>query len=150
MERTVERVITWKRWGGYFLAYAFIGWVIDSVFHSINAGAVVLGGFVKTTGLPIPLAPIYGFGGVLCGWLAEKFRYARVGILVLIIGMSLTLVEYTGGVISTLLFGHRIWDYSSYPFNLDGHIHLGNSICLAFVGTVMGRWVHPKLTRSLS
>jgi len=106
-----------------FFIFAFIGWVIDSIYGSIKYKRKVISGYFKN----IPLCPIYGFGGIL---LLNSFALLRHEPAWLVITITTTLIialEYIGGRLSELVLEERLWDYSDERFNLHGYISAWHS-----------------------
>ena len=116
----------------YFLLYAFIGWIIEVVYHAVTLGKVVNRGMLNG-----PVCPIYGCGVLgaflLAGWSANTVFHVEPdrlsGILIFVVGMVLcTAIELVTGYLLDLIFHMRWWDYRSKPFNLKGYICLEFSI----------------------
>ncbi|MCQ2508371.1 MAG: hypothetical protein MJ097_06250 [Dorea sp.] len=100
----------------YFLIYAFLGWVLEVVYHVVCQGVVVNRGFLNG-----PVCPIYGFGMIFVLNLLSPV----MGNLPMLFlgGMFLTtFIELIGGWALEKLFHMRWWDYSREPFNLNGYI----------------------------
>ncbi|MDO4976608.1 MAG: hypothetical protein Q4E53_05020 [Eubacteriales bacterium] len=100
----------------YFLIYAFLGWVVEVVYHVVCQGVIVNRGFLNG-----PLCPIYGFGMLLC--LGLLLPLSDNLLILFLGGMFLTTsIELFGGWILEKLFHMRWWDYSDQPYNLHGYI----------------------------
>ncbi len=123
----------------YFLIYAFLGWVMEVIFHAVVVGKIINRGFLNG-----PICPIYGVGmiGVLTLFTPlEEYPVLLYGGSILFA----TLVELIGGYVLLKLFHLRWWDYSDEPFNLGGFICLRFSIawgiCIVFVLKI----IHPVI-----
>lgn len=127
----------------FFLIYAFLGWILEVVYHAAAHGVVTNRGFLNG-----PVCPIYGFGMLSILILLNTFfpqGAANVNVVVLfIIGLVLsTALELFGGWALDKLFHARWWDYSGKPFNLNGYICPEFSIYWG-LGTVFAmRILHP-------
>ena len=116
----------------YFMMYAFIGWIIEVVYHAVTLGKVVNRGMLNG-----PICPIYGCGVLgaflLAGWSANTVFNVEPdklnGVLIFAVGMVLcTVIELLTGYILDMIFHMRWWDYRDRPFNLKGYICLEFSI----------------------
>ena len=131
----------------YFLIYGFIGWIIDCIGQSSAYGHIVLGGMFRSFLLPIPFAPIYGFGA-LALIAFKKVLWNKHPLFVMpIAGIILTAVEYLGGELTLVLFHHSAWDYSKNFLNFRGHIDLFNGICWMFLGWAFIKFIHPPVEK---
>lgn len=115
-----------------FAAYCFIGWVMESVFHTVWERKLVNRGFLNG-----PYVPIYGFGALLVLGVLEPFQAHWYIVFPVSIILATTL-EYITGWAMEKLFHNRWWDYSMFPLNLHGRICLLFSLgwgvlCLALV-----------------
>lgn len=112
----------WLQVINFFLIYAFLGWVVEVVYHVVAQGTIVNRGFLNG-----PVCPIYGFGMLLILYLLLP---VSDNLLVLFLGgMFLTTsIELFGGWALEKLFHMRWWDYSHEHFNLKGYICLKFSL----------------------
>ena len=121
----------------YFFIYAFLGWCVEVVFHTITTGRWVNRGFLNG-----PVCPIYGVGMVLVLLALWPLRH---NLFVLFLGsvvLTSTLELITGWVLKTL-FHTTWWDYSDEPFQLGGYICLRFSLAWGVGGVFMVRIIHP-------
>lgn len=103
-----------------FAAYCFIGWVLESIFHTVWERKLVNRGFLNG-----PYVPIYGFGALLVLNVLEPFQSHWYIVFPVSIILA-TALEYITGWAMEKLFHNRWWDYSMFPLNLHGRI------CLVF------------------
>lgn len=101
-----------------FVAYCFIGWVMESILHTVWERKLVNRGFLNG-----PYVPIYGFGALLVLHVLEPFQ-SRWYIVFPVSIILATTLEYITGWAMEKLFHNRWWDYSMFPFNLHGRICL--------------------------
>jgi len=127
----------------YFFFYAFLGWMLDTCYSSFIDGRLEFGGMFKSFFLPVPLAPIYGFGAlILIGF--KRFLEKRGHLsLLFLAGLILSAVEYAGGLFTTAVLQHRAWDYSQNFANLQGHIDLWHGFLWMMLGWFFVRYLHP-------
>ena len=110
-----------------FLVYSFLGY-LGEVFilyiktHELNHRGFLLG----------PYLPIYGVGALIITYVFKYINnYFLVYLLCLII---FTLLEYFTSFFIEKVFNIRLWDYSSYKYNLNGRVCLFKSIEFGFGG----------------
>jgi len=127
----------------YFILYSFLGWILDTCYSSLVEGQLEFGGMFKSFFLPVPLAPIYGFGALtLIGF--KKFLESRGhASLLFLSGLILSAVEYFGGLFTVSVLQHRAWDYSQNFTNLGGHIDLWHGFLWMLLGWFFVRYLHP-------
>lgn len=127
MALTLEYLFLW------FLLYAFIGWVYESVLVSVSERRWVNRGFLNG-----PLCPIYGCGAVLAIVLLHDFTNPIEIFLISSFGASI--LEYITSWGMEKLFHARWWDYSHYRFNIQGRICLLAAIVVIIdtIVTVVG------------
>ena len=127
MALTLEYLFLW------FLLYAFIGWVYESVLVSVSERRWVNRGFLNG-----PLCPIYGCGAVLAIVLLHDFTNPIEIFLISSFGASI--LEYITSWGMEKLFHARWWDYSHYRFNIQGRICLLGAIVVIIdtIVTVVG------------
>jgi len=131
----------------YFLIYGLIGWLIDSIFDSLVFGYLVLGGMFRSFLLPIPFAPIYGFGALVLISFKKIFWNKSPWIILPTVGVIINTIEYFGGVLTLLVLGRRAWDYSGSFANLHGHINLLHGILWMFLGYAFIKIIHPHVEK---
>ena len=133
----------------YFVIYGFIGWVIDTMHDSFFNGHLILGGMFKSFLLPIPFAPIYGFGALVIISVKKYLWNKNPLLLAPVAGAIMTAVEYFGGVITLAVFGHRAWDYSNRFANFQGHIDLYHGILWMILGWGFIKYIHPAVEKGV-
>lgn len=111
-----------------FLAYSFIGWLIETVAGSVKKHRFVNRGFF--TG---PFCFVYGFSAVLMAmtlWELENQWF----FLFLGCAIQATVIEWITGKILEKLNHHKWWDYSEKKFNFDGYICLQYTVLWGLLG----------------
>ncbi|MFA6830025.1 MAG: DUF975 family protein [Bacilli bacterium] len=115
-----------------FFIIAFIGWIWEVSYAFIQTFA-----FVNRGSLHGPILPIYGTGGIIVLVLLKKTR--KVPWLSFILSITICLIiEYFAGWYLEYSTGHKYWDYSDMPFNLNGRICLYGALAfgIACIGVI--------------
>ncbi|MDD2758496.1 MAG: putative ABC transporter permease [Patescibacteria group bacterium] len=131
----------------YFFIYGLVGWLIDTVFESMVFGQFLPGGMFRSFLLPVPFAPIYGFGALAIIYLTKHLWGRHIILSIPLVGVIATAVEYCGGVMTIALFGHRAWDYSGSFLNLQGHTDLFHAIAWTLLGWSFIKFIHPAVEK---
>lgn len=125
----------------YFIVYAFLGWVCEDIYCGIGKRKFINRGFLYG-----PYCPIYGFGALLV--IYPLLMVSKHPIVVFIFGMVLTsILGYITSFVMEKLFATRWWDYSTYPFNINGRICLQNSLLFGLMALVVVYGLHPIVSR---
>lgn len=133
-----------------FSFYAFLGWIMESLYATQKQHEFVNRGFLNG-----PFCPIYGLGGLLVEQTfmtinrmsTSSITTALASILVSII--LVTILEYATGSILENVFHKKWWDYSKEPFNLKGYICMRFSILwgvVAYVFMLVIQPIHYQIT----
>lgn len=115
-----------------FFIYSVLGWVCEVLYCSIPRKRFVNRGFLFG-----PWLPIYGFGAMVAVLALEPLKDRWW--LVFLVGMVLTsILEYITSWGLEKLFKVKLWDYSTYPLNINGRVCALNStlfglLCLLIV-----------------
>lgn len=121
----------------YFIIYAFMGWLMEEIWHLIKLHKIVDRGFLIG-----PLCPIYGWGCIfiilLIGHNTNDFLAVFLKAIVVC-----SILEYLTSYIMEKLFHARWWDYSSSRFNLNGRICLDTMIPFGILGCFVVYVLHP-------
>ncbi|MDF9823939.1 putative membrane protein [Breznakia sp. PF5-3] len=121
----------------FFVAYAFLGWVCESLYVSIGQRKWVNRGFLYS-----PICPIYGFGALLIMYILNPF--VDYPLLIFILGIVVTsLLEYFTSWLMETIFHIRWWDYSTYKYNINGRVCLKNSLMFGVLGLFVVYAIHP-------
>lgn len=127
----------------YFIVYSFLGWVLESVFKTIEAKKIINSGFLHG-----PFCPIYGTGAIIM--YISLSNYTLNPIIIFFIGfIVLSVWEYIVGWLLEKAFNTKYWDYSENKFNIRGRVCLMNSIFWGILGAVFIYYVHPFISDSL-
>ena len=121
----------------YFVIYAFLGWILETVYCSVRERRFVARGFLYG-----PVCPIYGVGVLmmLC-WFAPFTGQPLLFYVVATVCMSAW--EYLVAWILETTTHIKYWDYSSRKFNLHGRICLSISLTWGVLAYLVIFWIHP-------
>ena len=122
-----------------------LGWIIELFFRRIVHGKWVNPGFLIG-----PYLPIYGFGLTILTTLYYIFNNQNLSpiIVILLMGISMTLIELIGGLIS-LKNNVRLWDYRDRWLNYKGIICPLFSAIWTLVGEVYYYFIAPHIENAL-
>lgn len=126
-----------------FLFYGFIGWIYESLIWAIcEEGRFTNRGFMIG-----PVCPIYGVVSLMDWYLLHEIQSPFKVFLVAFLVCSA--LEFITSWVLEKLFKARWWDYSNYPFNLNGRISLYSSTLFGLAGLLLVTIVHPAVMNSL-
>ncbi|NCC55076.1 MAG: hypothetical protein EOM11_06280 [Erysipelotrichia bacterium] len=124
----------------YFIIYAFLGWICESVYKSVFRKKMINSGFLNG-----PICPIYGFGALLIIYLLTPFQ--NNPFFVFIFGVLTTsLLEYFTSWLLESLFHMSWWDYSKRKFNIHGRVCLLNATMFGLMSLFVMYIAHPITT----
>lgn len=124
----------------YFIIYSFLGWVCECLYCSYLEKKIINRGFVNG-----PFCPIYGFGALAIFKMLSPFTNSY--LTVFFAGMIITsIIEYIASYVLEKLFQTTWWDYSDYPYNLNGRICLKNSVLFGLMTVALHFFVHPTIS----
>lgn len=120
-----------------FIAYSFIGWLIEIVNVGFIEKKIINRGFLIG-----PYCPIYGVGAVLLTLWLDTNTNDLFGVFVKAMVICASL-EYVTSYLMEKLFGTRWWDYSNNRFNINGRICLETMIPFGIGGCILVYIVSP-------
>lgn len=122
-----------------FFIGAFLGDIVETIFCRIDMGmwmsrsSVIWGHFSIVWGLAIVLATI----------LLYRYRH-RPSWLIFVAGTVIGgIYEYFSSIFHELVFGRVFWNYSHYPFNLDGRVNLLFCLYWGIAAVVWIKYLYP-------
>lgn len=124
-----------------WFVYAFIGWVMETLYVSIPAGHFVERGFLRG-----PIIPIYAFGAYIVLYLLMPFGTHPLYIFIFGV-IATSALEYITSYILEKLFNMKWWDYSKQKFNIHGRICLKNSTLFGLLSLALVLWIHPLIQK---
>ncbi len=130
----------------FFTFYSFLGWVMETVFASINEKKFINRGFLNGF-----FCPIYGFGAIIvvqsASWINAKVEnYFEASIISILCSVVLiTALEYITGSLLERIFNCKWWDYSNNAMNLKGYVCLKYSLLWGILTLLLIQVIHPLL-----
>ncbi len=122
----------------FFLVYSFFGWLWEGLLSIKQEHRFINRGFLNG-----PYCPIYGCGALAFVWLQ---RYVNDPIFLFLAGGAIACaLEYITSYTMEKLFNARWWDYSDWPFHINGRICLFGFLGFG-AGAVAIKFVHPAIS----
>lgn len=129
-------LLTVQRYFLCFVFYSFVGWLYESIFYTIQQRKWVNTGFLNGC-----ICPIYGLGAVL-DWILLHNIQSPIRIFFYAMVLTCTL-EYIISYVLEKLFNERWWDYTGWPFNLNGRICLIGGLAFGTMSVMLVKFIHP-------
>lgn len=122
-----------------FVFYSFVGWIYESIYYTVRHKKIVNSGFLYGC-----LCPIYGIGALLD---ISVLGHMESPLKIFFAGMILTgMLEYFVSWLLEEVFHTRWWDYSTWPFNINGRVCLLGGIAFGTMGVFVIKILNPALT----
>lgn len=132
-----------------FFCGSLLGWVLELFFRRFFSKANPERKWINPGFCVGPYIPLYGFGlcilyaiGALETYIGIQNPVLSKALMILIILVALTLIEYLAGLICLKLFKVRLWDYSQEKWNIQGLICPKFSVFWALLGAAYLFLVH--------
>lgn len=125
-------------WFLIFLAYSFLGWLIELAATFIQHHRIYNRGFLIG-----PICPIYGVGAVLGSWIFSGIN--QVWLVFLLCTLGGGVLEYITSFWMEACFHVRWWDYKDEPFNINGRTCLGAMLGIGLLGVLVVKIFTPTL-----
>lgn len=127
-----------------FIVYAFLGWLLEVLYHIYTEKRFINRGFLYG-----PICPIYGFSAVLFILVLNPFKNNI--ILVFIYGSLIaSFLELITGYFLDWLFNTKWWDYSNEKFNFKGYICIKFSIYWGLIAVIFMNLIHPQVFKIIN
>lgn len=136
MSKTQEISLT-NKYIIYFFIYAFVGWILETLYAFI-----VLGHFDNRGFLFGPICPIYGFGMLILTIGLSKYKGHNIKLF-FVASIILTYFEYIAGFVLDVVFGLTWWDYSNDFLNINGRICLSFAFAWGIIALIVVNFIHP-------
>lgn len=127
----------------YFFIYAFLGWILETVYCLLTLGVFQKRGFLYG-----PICPIYGIGAVLLILALRKIKGNNI-IKFFTCMIVFSVFEYFVSYLLEILFGLRWWDYSNEFLNIQGRVSLVFSIAWGVLGVLFVEKIHPWIQQKI-
>lgn len=134
----------YKRFLVFFMG-CFVGVVIEMIWCYFQHGYIESRAGVVYG----PFNPLYGAGALLLTQALYRFRN-RSPVLIFLGGAVVTsLVEYIASWGQEFVYGTRSWDYTNFPFNINGRITLLYSVFWGLLSVLWIKDIYPRLSKAL-
>lgn len=120
-----------------FILYGFLGWVYESAICSL----LEYHRFINRGFLLGPYCPIYGVG-IIMNWLLLK-DIENPAVIFVASALISCAIEYVTSYAMEKLFYAKWWDYSHFPFNLNGRICLYGGLIFGCGNVIFIKAIHP-------
>lgn len=127
----------------YFFIFAFLGWILESLYSVYE-----LGHFTKRGFLYGPICPIYGYGAIMLITFLNKYKNNSFKLFFYSI-IIFSAFEYLVSFILDALFGAHWWDYTNDFFNLNGRISIFYSFAWGIIAILFINHIFPFLQEKL-
>ena len=128
----------------YFFLFAFIGWLMETLYAIYN-----LGHFTKRGFLYGPICPIYGYGALILILFLGKYRKNNFKLFIYA-AVLFSVFEYIASYALDALFSMHWWDYSNEFFNLNGRISIFYSFAWGIIAILFLNHVYPFLKKKIN
>lgn len=113
-----------------FVFGAFIGFVVESIWCLIKHKRLES----RKGILYGPFTPVYGFASLFITLILELFKIKNLLLIFLITFVICAFVEYATSYLQEKIFATKSWDYSNFPYNLNGRINLLYILAFSLIG----------------
>ena len=128
----------------YFFIFAFIGWLMETIYAIFT-----LGHFVKRGFLYGPICPIYGYGALMLILFLAKYRKNNLKLFIYA-AIIFSAFEYVVSYGLDALFAMHWWDYTNEFFNLNGRITLSFSVAWGIIAILFINHIYPFLKKKVN
>ncbi len=128
----------------YFFIFAFIGWIMETLYAIYNLGCFTKRGFLYG-----PICPIYGFGALILILFLAKYRKDNFKLFVYAVILFSTF-EYFVSYGLDALFAMHWWDYTNDFFNLNGRISIFYSFSWGIIAIIFINHIYPFFKKKIN
>ena len=131
-----------------FFIYSILGFLLESTFNLI-----VIHHF-KSGILYGPWTPVYGIGAILTIIISNKIfkklkttKLKETIIVFLILSVTLTLIEWIGGILIEKIFSIAMWNYKKFNFNIGKYISLEMALIWGIISIILIYFIKPLIDK---
>lgn len=131
-----------------FFLYSILGFLLESTFNLI-----VIHHF-KSGILYGPWTPVYGIGAILTIIISNKIfkklkttKLKETIIVFLILSVTLTLIEWIGGILIEKIFSITMWNYKKFNFNIGKYISLEMAFIWGIISIILIYFIKPLIDK---
>ncbi|MCI9039391.1 MAG: putative ABC transporter permease [Clostridia bacterium] len=147
MKHSVQKKIKLARWQTYilyFFIFAFMGWLMETIYALFS-----LGHFVKRGFLYGPICPIYGYGALMLILFLGKYKHKDLPLFIYA-AIIFSTFEYIVSFGLDALFSMHWWDYTGEFMNLNGRISAFYSFAWGIIAILFINHIYPFLKKKLN
>lgn len=138
------RLNKWEIYCLYFFIYAFLGWLLETLYSLF-----VLGHFTNRGFLYGPICPIYGYGALILLIFLRKYKKNSIQLFV-IAAIIFTVFEYLVSFGLDALFAMHWWDYAQDFMNLNGRVSIFYTFAWGFIAIFFLNHIHPFFKKKIN
>lgn len=138
------RLSKFEKYAMYFFIYAFLGWVIETLYAIYE-----LGHFTKRGFLYGPICPIYGYGALILLIFLRKYKKNSLKLFFYSMIIFSALEYFVSFALEGAFHAHW-WDYTNEFFNLNGRISVLFSFVWGIVAILFINHIHPFIKKQLN
>lgn len=127
----------------YFFIFAFLGWVLETIY-----GLFLLGHFTKRGFLYGPICPIYGYGAVMMITMLKKYKNNILKLFSYSF-VIFSVFEYIVSFLLDAMFAMHWWDYTQDFLNLNGRISIFYSFAWGVIAILFVRYIFPFIEKKI-
>lgn len=124
-----------------FIVYAFIGWILEVIYHIYTDKKFINRGFLFG-----PVCPIYGVSAVLFIVLLTPLKNSSMLLIFAIGAIVASVVEFITGYLMEILFNAKWWDYTDEKYNIKGYICLKFSLIWGVIALIFIKVINPHVS----
>ena len=131
-----------------FFVYSIIGFIIEGLY------TLIVSGHFSSGILYGPWTPVYGFGAILTIVISKKIfknmhksRFIETIVTFIVLTVTLTFIEWLGGILIENLFHETLWNYKDYKYNIGKYIALEMSLVWGIVSIFIIYFVKPIIDK---
>ena len=147
MKHSVQKKIKLARWQTYilyFFIFAFMGWLMETIYALFS-----LGHFVKRGFLYGPICPIYGYGALMLILFLGKYKHKDLPLFIYA-AIIFSTFDYIVSFGLDALFSMHWWDYTGEFMNLNGRISAFYSFAWGIIAILFINHIYPFLKKKLN
>ncbi len=128
----------------YFLTFAIIGWILETLFSFYS-----LGHFTKRGFLFGPLCPIYGWGALILIIFFSTYRKHNLKLF-FYSAIIFSIFEYIVSFAMEAMFSLKWWDYTKEFMNLNGRISIFYSFAWGIIAILFINLIYPFFKKKIN
>ncbi len=127
----------------YFFIFAFIGWLLETIYSFIVLGHFTMRGFLYG-----PICPIYGYGALILIIFLGKYSNNSLKLFTYS-AVIFSVFEYFVSYALEVLFHSFWWNYENDFFNLNGRISIFYSFAWGIIAILFIGHLYPFFKKKL-